>query len=126
MNVEITGDTIPNWEYGNVGIKTFSFGDNLKIAGQVSNIKRTVVDGKTQMLPEFKEEADMGELALFMLAAGVNFVRTKDGAGFIIKPASSNDDKKKLLYGIDKESGEFLLSNISKLNEEKSEEEKKN
>lgn len=115
--IEVKKEDIPDWEYGDVKIKTFSFGESLKI-----NSWATVgTDGQ----PAFKQGVPEDEAGVFMLAAGIHFVRTVDGADFWIKPNSTIEDKSKKLYTIPVRSGAHLSKEIAKANRELSDEEKK-
>jgi len=122
---EIKKGDIPEWNFGDIAIKTYSFGEQMRIASTVSKFKETIVNGKKSMEPEFREELNVGELGVYMLAAGIHFVRNIDGTEFVVKPNMVADDKIKVVFNFSKESGNFLLNEIRDLNKPMSDEEKK-
>lgn len=114
---DIKREQIPDWEYGDVKLKTFSFGESLKI----NSWAMVGPDGT----PDFKPGVNQDEAGVFMLSAGIHFIRTLDGADFWIKPGSSIDEKHKKLYSIPVRAGAYLSKEIGVLNKELSDEEKK-
>ena len=115
--IEIKREDIPDWEFGDVKLKTFSFGESLKI----NSWTKTGADGTA----EFKEGVSQDEAGVFMLAAGIHFVRTIDGTDFWIKPGQTVEEKSKKIYAVSVRSGAYLSKAIADLNRELSDAEKK-
>jgi hypothetical protein len=115
---EIKAADIPDWQYGDVQIKTFSYGESLRISGWA----KETTDKKI----EFKEGVNMDEAGVFILAAGINYVRTHDGTDYYIRPGSQVDEKAKKLYEISFQAGLFISQEITVLNKGITLEEKKN
>ena len=86
MIKEINASEIPEWEHGNVGIKTLSFGDTLTLA---SMSKRIVVDGKEDLVPG--DGYTIKDITMHLLSAGIYFIRNKDNTDFFIKPKADID-----------------------------------
>jgi len=110
---EIKKEELKDWEYGDVCLKTFSYGEQLSLA----ELKKGVDD---------ESVIDVKKAGLMTVAAGIKFIRGKDGVSFFIKPTDTLDDKMKLVYDFDGEHAKCLLKVIKELNAPISREEKKN
>jgi hypothetical protein len=116
MMKEIKKGDIPDWSYGDVVIKTYSYGDLLSIK-DMANFNGEEVQPKDGF-----KESDVG---LTLLAAGIHFIRNVDGTDFIIKPHTPTNDKKKFCFDFEMEPTFKLLTEIKTLNNPLSEQEKK-
>jgi hypothetical protein len=125
MIKEIRKDEVPEWEYGDVAIKTYSFGEQMAIAGSAGQIKESIEDGKKTYKPEMKADINFGDLSVYILCAGIHYVRDKSGENFLIKPNTTVEDKKRFVFNFPSMSGNFLLNEIREFNKPKSDEEKK-
>lgn len=125
---EIAKEEIKGWSLGNVVIKTFSFGDKIKMASNVKRIFKTtpnVNETDDKIFDNVREDADLAEVNMNLIASGLHTVRNFDGMTFIIRPDSSKEEKMKFVYDIDFDSGKFLLQQIMLLNKPISDDEKK-
>lgn len=119
----IARDDIPEWDYGDVTIKKFSFGGKMRISGLVN----TTSVNKDQVV--FKErDINNLEISVTSLGEGVVSVKDKDNYEFVIKPESSFEDKKNFFSGdnISFEAGMYLLTQVKDFNKGVTDEEKKN
>lgn len=110
---EIKADLIPNWEFGDVCIKSFSFGDKLKLSEIASDVKS---DGKDFVVVP-KKDFSISEINLFLLSAGLKWVKPKDSVGFVIRPEWDLKAKEKVVYDFDFDSAQFLLKEILRINQ---------
>ena len=124
MLKELKKESIPDWKFGDVSIKTYSWKDAMKIAEMTSSIN--LVNGEMQVVQ--KESINLYELNMISLASGINFIRTFDGGDFIVKPGMITEEKVKGLENPDlsQTAAMFLLNEVSSLNKPLSVEEKKN
>lgn len=125
MIKEIKKEDIPDWQYGDVAIKTYSFGEQMTIAGISGKIKEVITNGKKEFEPAMKDDINLGDISIYSLAAGIHYVRTLNGEAFIIEPNSSAESKKKQVFNFEKNSGNYLLGEIREVNKGVTEEEKK-
>lgn len=109
MIKQIRKEDIPEWTFGDVAIKTFSFGDAMKL--------NDMSKGET-------EQANT-EIAIFMVSAGIHFIRDEKNETIIIKNDSEINKKSDFIKNIDVASAIFLLKEIKELNKPLSDEEKK-
>ncbi len=127
---EIAREEIPNWSVGNVVIKTFSYGDKLRMAGVMKKIFKDInsikneVDEK-KILDNLKEDVDLSEVTIDLVVAGVSSIKNFDNQQFLITPNSSREEKAKFIYNIDYEAGNYLLKKILEMNKPISDETKK-
>ena len=112
----INKQDIPDWEFGDVVIKKFSFADKIKMAGFVSNVsvKKNVIEQRDV------EKIDTDTLGIYTFAAGIHSVKDKDNYEFIMKPHSFIDDKVKFVIRDDIEysAGQYILEQIKVFNQE--------
>ena len=116
MIKEIKKSEIPEWTYGDVAIKTYSYGDLLSIKDM------SEFDGEEIKAKAGYKDSDVG---LIMLAAGIHYIRDVEGTGFVIKPNTMTEDKRKTCFNFDVSSSYKLLNEIRNLNKPITEEEKK-
>jgi len=119
----IRKDDIPDWEFGDVTIKKFSFNDKIRLASFISKV--SVKDKEIET--NNRDEIDSHKLSLYTISSGLYSVKDKDNYEFVIKPNTNFNDKllfvesDSLLF----ESGQFLASKISVFNKVVGEELKK-
>lgn len=116
MMKEISKDEIPDWQYGNITVKTYSYGNTVLLSDMIE-IKKTIVDGKEESDYKLKNGFKDSDVNILMLAAGIHFVRSVDGVSFALKPESDIETKKRFAFDIDKNAALFILSKIKELNE---------
>jgi len=113
----IPKEEIPSWNFGDVAVKTFSFGDTLRLAKFTSKMKSFVnSEGRADMETQFKDDTDIEEVSLFTLASGIHYVKSLDSSGFVINSDMITEDKVKVLYKIDLESGKYLIQQVQEIN----------
>lgn len=129
---EILATDIPEWELGNVMVKSFSFKDTTYIQGlikehRLQKLEAKGPDGQDQFkeVVDWKDGTDVGYMNYYMLCAGIHFIRNKDVEGFHIKPGTTTEEKLVLLKDIDGKSGAYLTDQIGTLMIEMSEDKKK-
>jgi len=119
MLKQVRKEDIPEWDFGDVTIKTFSFGEKLELG----NLKAKM----TKEGPELSDgEVSIKDITIKALAAGIHFVRTSDNSQFIILANSQLSDKEKKVYDFSFESGQYLLKLIYELNKPLEKEDIKN
>lgn len=116
MIKEIKKSDLVDWNYGDVGIKTYSYGDLLAIK-DMADINGTEIVAKTGY-----KDSDVG---MMILTAGIHYIRNVDGTGYEIAPGTTNDIKKRLCYMFDASAVFTLLKHINELNSPLTEQEKK-
>lgn len=119
MIKNISKSEVPGWEYGDVAVKTFSFGEQMKIA----NLKAKLNKSGAELSDS---EMDIGDVLIKILAAGIHYVKTAEGNQFIIKPGMSVEDRQKIVFDFTKEAGQYLVKQVQELNKEITKEEQKN
>lgn len=122
MKKEIIASEIPEWEHGNVMIKSFSFKDTTFIQARVEKISKEELPektptGETQYKEkiEWVEGTDIGYMSYFMLCAGIHFIRNKDVEGLYVKPEHTTEEKLNMLKNIDGKAGAYLTEKIGEL-----------
>jgi hypothetical protein len=118
MLKEINKDDIPEWAYGNVCVKTFSYGHSVLIGDMCERSP-----DKTDVLA--KEGYKDSDVSIFVLAAGLHFVRTADGLGFVVPPTADIDTKKRFAFDIEIPAAIKIIKEINVLNTGTSDELKK-
>ena len=116
----IKKEDIPDWTYGDVCIKTFSYGEKLKLGGTVTSISFNGGNPTTN-----DKDIDISELSVMALAAGIQYVKRSDNYEFFIKPSTTLDEKKRLVFDFEYNSGQYLSNEINELNKPLSDEQKK-
>jgi hypothetical protein len=113
---------IPDWEYGDVCIKKYSFSDKMYMASLGNNVQfkdnEVLID---------KSNIDVFKATMHVLCAGIHYVKDLENYRFTVEPHSHIDVKTKF-FGDDNisfEAGSFLLSKVQEFNKGLSEEEKK-
>ena len=122
MIIEIRKDEIPDWDYGDIAIKTYSFGDQNKIGAMAGQIRGTVDNPDIQISDTIQFDA----LSNYSLMAGIHYIKTKDNILFVIKPGTMTDEKLKYAFEISKISGNYLTKRVAEINKNINEDEKKN
>lgn len=116
----IKKEDIPDWQYGDVCIKTFSYGEKLQIGGVVASVNynngNPVVSDKN---------IDIAELSVTALAAGIQWIKNQDNYDFLIKPDTVLNEKKKIVYNFEFQAGKKLSEYIQELNKPLDDEAKK-
>jgi hypothetical protein len=130
MMKEIAREEIKNWPLGNVMIKTFSYGDKLRLAGSLKKIFKDVnliknEQDEQKIMDNLKDDIDLAEVNIDLVIAGLFTVKNFDGMNYIIKPDSSREEKIKFVYNLDFELGQYLLTQIMLLNKPLGDEVKK-
>jgi len=116
MMKEINKDEIPEWNYGNVMLKTYSYGDTLALNDMFEKT------GEELTVKNGYKDSDCN---LYALAAALHFVRQQDGISFVLNPNSNIEQKKKLAFDFDKKAAMYLLQQIKELNQDLTEDLKK-
>jgi hypothetical protein len=116
MIKEIKKSEIPEWEHGDIGIKTYSYGNLLAIQDM-----SIIENGKITARLGYKDS----DIGIMVLAAGLHYVRNTDGSSFIIKSDTPLEDKKKFCLNIDTIAAKKILDEIKILNDPLTEQEKK-
>lgn len=122
MLKELKSNEIQDWDFGDVIIKTYSYGQQSRIAELISNIR---MSGK-EITADVKDNLSIYDLNMLMLSAGIHIIRNKDGTE-LIGPLTKEVDKLNFLdKTISSIAGNDILREISLLNQALSREEKKN
>ena len=123
MIKEIRKEDIPDWDYGDVAIKTYSIGDQNRVGNMAAIIKGTTANPDIAL----REDINSSKLQDYMLMAGIHFFKAKDNMSFILKPNTLTDDKIKHAYTeISQPAGVFLLGKIVEINKPLTPDGKKN
>lgn len=106
----------PNaWTFGNVMIKTFSFGDKLKLADFFrKNLGKET--NEENIMDSLREGADLATVNIKVFVAGTHWIKNFDNTGLLLKPEASNEDKEKIVYNLSFEAGKYLLERIVSFN----------
>lgn len=116
MMREINKSEIPDWQYGNVMLKTYSYGNTVTLADMME-LRTKIVDGKEINDFVVKQQYKDSDVNIFMLAAGIHFIKMSDNNSFALAPEVNIEIKKKFVFDIDRESAMYLLGQIKELNE---------
>jgi hypothetical protein len=119
----IRREEIPNWDYGDVCIKHYSFGDKIKLSSMAMTVK---VDSKTMTEQMTAKEIDTEEMILLAVAAGISWVKKKDNYEFLFKPDRKTSDLVEFIRQINYDSGVFLKNKIAVINQAMTDQEIKN
>lgn len=124
MIKEIRKEEIPDWDFGDIAIKTFSFGDQNYIASIMAKIRGKSIDDADVGL---KDDISIDVLNVNSLAAGLHYIKGKDNISFVLKPNLHRTEK---INVCDKDisftAGQYILKQITILNNPISEDQKKN
>jgi hypothetical protein len=115
--MEIKKEIIPNWTYGDVFIKKYSYGEKITMAQLAS---KAMKDG------EIIEGADIQDVSIYMLASGIQMIRGTDNMTEVIGPNTSMIDRRKFAYDMDFDAAVFILNRIKDINQPLGADEKKN
>ena len=111
----IRGEDIPEWEFGDVVIKRFSFGDKIRLANmsQTMSMKK---EGGVEISE--RSELDAYTITMYTVAAGIHSVKKNDNYDFLIPPHTHVDEKLKVVTNDEftYEAGEYLVKEIKLLN----------
>lgn len=124
----ITKENLPDWDFGDVVIKKFSFADKMRLAN-MSRTMRVVKDGnKDKVVIEPNDKLDGYAISLMTMGAGIHSIKDDKNYDYILKPHSHIDEKLNFINRdeISFSAGEVLLNEIKDFNKEITEEEKKN
>lgn len=117
----IKKEEIPGWEHGDVCIKTFSFGDSLKLG----NFTTTVAYNGGETIVGEKASIDIAQMNVYAVAAGIQYIKKADNYEFLIKPGTMTEDKVKIVYDFEFEQAKKILEEVSELNKHLTPEQKK-
>ena len=124
MMKDIKKEDIPEWEYGDVVIKSFSFGEKFEIANVKAKMSKDE-SGKLKDAEMVNAEIDVAKLSIKSLASGLHSVKTREGQ-FIIRPGSLVSERETFAYKVEFESGKYLLERVQELNSPITEDDIKN
>lgn len=116
----IKREDIPDWVYGDVCIKTFSYGEKLTLGGAVTSVN---FSSGTPVVND--KDINISDLGITALAAGILYVKNKDNFEFLIKASNTLEEKKKIVYNFEFEAGRKLADEVNELNKPLSDEAKK-
>ena len=118
----IRKEVLVDWEYGDVVIKKFSFGDKLRLSAFTTNMSIN----ENEIVKESKN-IDTYALTMFTVACGLHSIKDSGNYEYVLKPGSHIDDKLAFINSLDipYEAGVVILSKIKEFNKEISEDKKK-
>ena len=133
MKSKIVSKTeIPDWDFGDVTIKKFSFGGKLRLSTFTKKISIDTVDdgkgGKKEQIIETNRDIDPFIVSTNTIAEGIHSVKDGNNYEYSLNPNSDLNEKVKFIQSDDVsyEAGKYLLTEIKKFNDELKESEKKN
>ena len=128
----INKNDLPEWDFGDVTIKKFSFGDKLKLSAFTTDTSIDVVkDPETgkdvERVNRKSKNIDAYEITMFTIACGLHSVKASDDYEYALKPHSHIDEKLRFVKEKDLsyESGKVILEAVKEFNAEISEDKKK-
>lgn len=114
-------EDIPGWEFGDVQVKTFSFGEKLTITDMRARADTTSPQG----FKIVQEEINVKDVTITAMAYGLYTMKNKDNTELIVKPTTSVEEKRKLVFDFPFDAAQFILKKVYDLNKEITQEEKK-
>lgn len=131
-NKEIRKSDLPEWEYGDVVIKKFSFGDKLKLSAFTSEtiietVKDTTTGKEVERVKRSAKTIDAYEITMFTIACGLHSIKDSDNYEYVLKGHSNIDEKLEFVKKLDLsfEAGKVILDEIKNFNVDISDEKKK-
>lgn len=121
--ITINKNDIPEWEYGDVVVKKFSFGGKLRLSEHTNTT--SIKDNKVAVGEKIVNNYELG---ISTLCEGIHSIKDAENYEYLIRPHSHVDDKKTFFTNddISVESGLYLLQQVKEYNNPTSEDEKKN
>ena len=121
-NKTISKDELPEWVYGDVVVKKFSFGGKLRLSGLTTTV---TAEGNT--IKQSAKEIDSEKMGMHTLIEGIHSVKDVDNYEYLIKPGATPEEKLRFFQGDDVsfEAGMKLLDEVKSINQVVTEEQKK-